>query len=136
MATSSSSSTSSLLNPSSSSTTCSLVENRQRRKNAGSRLPQILEAERDLSVTPEDLPDGATGVLSATTIDHSKNSNIEELDDAHADAHVDATQVDEGGEDSSISHQTDSPTEYPEQSENYTCSILRKVTPALKVLNP
>lgn len=118
MATSSSSS-SSLLNPSSSFTTCSFAENRQRRKNAGSRLPQILEAERNLSVTPKDLSDGAAGVLSAATIDRSKNSCIEELDDAHADTHVDATQVDEGGEDSSISHQTDSPTEYPEQSENY-----------------
>ena len=119
MATSSSSSSSSLLNPSSSVTTCSFAENRQRRKNAGSRLPQILEAERDLSVTPKDLPDGAAGVLSAATIDRSKNSCIEELDDAHVDAHVDATQLDEGGEDSSISHQTDSPTEYSEQSENY-----------------
>ena len=37
MATSSSSSSSSLLNPSSSPTMCSLAENRQRRKNAGSR---------------------------------------------------------------------------------------------------
>ena len=101
---------SSSLNPGSSSTKCTLAENRQRRTNAGSRLPQIPEAERDLSL-PEDLPHGAAGFIS------SEDICIEEVDDTFTDVGQ-VTQVDDG-EDSDTLHQTAVPTvACPEQNEN------------------
>ena len=101
---------SSSLNSGSSSTKCTLAENRQRRTNAGSRFPQILEAERDLSLH-EDLPDGAAEIISTEYI------CIEELDDTFTDV-AQVTQVDEG-EDSDVLRQTAVPTvSCPEQNEN------------------
>ena len=84
IATSSSSSSSSSLSPSNSPTTCNLAENRQRRANAGSGLPQILATERDLSL-PMKLSDGAAGNFSATITGRSDDICNEEFDDLHAD---------------------------------------------------
>ena len=88
MTTSSSSSSSSIpsssLSPSNSLTTCNLAENQQRRTNAGSRLPQILAAEQDLSL-PMDLSDGAAGNFSATVMGYSDDIRNGEFDGLHAD---------------------------------------------------
>ena len=91
-----------------------LAENQQRRTNAGSRLPQILEAERDLSL-PMDLSDGAAGNFSATIKSRSDDICSKELDDLRANP----VQVDEH-KDSGVPYQNALSTiACPEQNENF-----------------